>query len=187
MQLPCRFSRLPCRFSRPAVRLVRHLSPAPSASWDPSRIRHSLDEGAAAIRLTVRLPEDAVLETTGQVGESLMGALEAADLSDVWPGGACGGMCACSTCRVVVLHAPQPPPPREEEEEDMLDVAATAAAKLADADEDANAALLDQYLDGASRLACQWELRPSDDGLVIELPEDVCNVLEVPLWLRGSR
>ncbi len=32
-------------------------------------------------------------------GQTVMEALAAADLSDVWPGGACGGIAQCSTCR----------------------------------------------------------------------------------------
>ena len=71
----------------------------------------------------------------------------------------------------------------------MLDTAAAASAKLAggDGDCDLSASVLDSYLSENSRLACQWELRAEDDGLVIALPDDVCNMLEVPLWLRGSR
>ena len=65
----------------------------------------------------------------------------------------------------------------------MLDTAATAAARQPDAD----LAAAQAYQDEASRLACQLELRAEDGGLVITLPEDVLNVLEVPLWLRGDR
>mgnify|MGYP002839275696 CR=1 FL=1 len=56
-------------------------------------------------------------------------------------------------------------------------------ARQPDADEDAAAA----YVDESSRLACQLLLRPEDSGLVVALPDDVLNILEVPLWLRGSR
>jgi hypothetical protein len=44
-----------------------------------------------------------------------------------------------------------------------------------------------RYLAENSRLACQLVLRAEDDGLELSLPEDVTNVLEVPLWMRGSR
>ena len=48
-------------------------------------------------------------------------------------------------------------------------------------------AAVEQYLVASSRLACQLVLQPEHDGLEITLPDDVCNVLEVPLWLRNSR
>jgi ferredoxin len=166
------------------------LVPAPSVEWDPSRARAvPVDPSAgpsaaeATIGLTIRLPEDAVLQARGAVGDTLLNVLAAADLSDVWPGGACGGACQCSTCRVVVERAPLPLPPRGEEEEDMLDTAASAAARQPDADADA----ADAYLAPESRLACQLVLRAGDDGLEVTLPDDVLNILEVPLWLRGSR
>jgi 2Fe-2S ferredoxin len=138
---------------------------------------------AATVEITVLLPEEAVLRTQAVVGATLLEALGAADLSDVWEGGACGGMCACSTCRVVVQTAPTPLPDRGEDEEDMLDTAATAAA----VQEGGDASAGDAYLNESSRLACQLVVRPGDDGLVVQLPDDVLNVLEVPLWLRGSR
>ena len=171
------------RVVRSVQPLRRWLTPAPSASWDPSRVPNKVTAGS--ISLVIRLPEDAVMETSAHPGQTLMEALEAADLSDVWPGGACGGACSCSTCRIIVISAPCSPAPREEEEEDMLDTAATAAFRLA-APKDAEEVLA-AYLADNSRLACQWILRPEDDGLVIELPDDVCNILEVPLWLRGGR
>ena len=61
--------------------------------------------------------------------------------------------------------------------------AATAAARLPDAEPEAGEA----FLADESRLACQLELRPEDSGLVVALPDDVLNILEVPIWLRGSR
>ena len=165
----------------------RLLTPAPSAAWDPSRERRpppSIEKKATDVLVTLMLPEDAALEVHATPGSTLLDALEAADLSDVWDTrGACGGACQCSTCRVVVVSAPAPLPPRSEDEDDMLDTAASAAARQPDADPD----VADAYLDEASRLACQLELRPEDSGLVVTLPDDVLNVLEVPLWLRGSR
>ena len=170
---------------RPLLRVTsRFLTPAPSKSWDPGRTSHapSVVATSETIAVTVHLPEEQVLELRAAVGGTLMDALEQADLSDVWPGGACGGMCSCSTCRVVVEEGAAALPERQEEEEDMLDVAAAAAARSADAEGAA-----DHYLDATSRLGCQITLRREDDGLVIRLPDDVTNVLEVPLWLRGSR
>lgn len=116
------------------------------------------------------------METRAEVGTTLLAALEASDLNDVWEGGACGGACNCSTCRVVVRSAPAPLAPREEDELDMLDDAALQADSLEAAE---------TYLSDESRLACQLTLRPEDDGLVIELPEDIVNMMEVPLFMRN--
>ncbi|KAJ1456896.1 hypothetical protein M885DRAFT_516473 [Pelagophyceae sp. CCMP2097] len=138
---------------------------------------------AAAVRVTVRLPEGSELTVSAVADQTLLEALQGADLSDVWPGGACGGSCSCSTCRVAVDAAPQPLEAPSEGELDMLDTAATALSmQWPDASAKAEAFRFE-----TSRLACQVTLRPGDDGLVVALPEDVCNVLEVPLWLRGSR
>ena len=130
----------------------------------------------STVGITVRLPEDAVMETRAAVGMTLLEALEAADLNDIWEGGACGGACNCSTCRVVVHAAPAPLAAREEDELDMLDSAALQADSLAAAE---------TYLSDGSRLACQLTLRAEDDGIVVELPGDVVNMLEVPLWMRN--
>ena len=86
------------------------LTPAPSVEWDPSRKRPApLPATANDLTITLMLPEDAALEVRAPVGSTLLDALEAADLSDVWDTrGACGGACSCSTCRVVVVSAPTP-------------------------------------------------------------------------------
>jgi len=73
------------------------------------------------------------------------------------------------------------------DELDMLDSAAAAISRQADAAGEDGAAVAEVYLADKSRLACQLVLREEDDGLELTLPEDVLNMLEVPLWLRGSR
>ncbi len=72
--------------------------------------------------------------------------------------GACEGAMACSTCHVIVaadwygrLDA------ASEDELDMLDFAAGLTA--------------------TSRLACQIEITPELDGLVVSLPKDTQNML----------
>lgn len=87
---------------------ARWLAPAPSADWDPSRKTAAAERsgGGATISLTLHLPEDAVLQIDrAPVGATLLEVLESdlADLSDVFKGGACGGLCNCSS-------APPPPP-----------------------------------------------------------------------------
>ena len=180
----CKFSIMLRLRTRILATQRRALTPAPSAAWDPSRKAAVPPSTATTVNISLELPEDAIAEVSAKSGSTLMDALAAADLSDVYDmRGACGGACQCSTCRVVIVAAPAPLPPRGEQEEDMLDTAATAASRQPDADEDAAAA----YLDENSRLACQLVLRPQDDGLIVRLPDDVLNILEVPLWLRGSR
>ena len=176
-----RISRCYRHVHRYAAPLSRQLTPAPAASWDPAAERRRASALGQTIGITVRLPEDAVLETRARVGFTLLEALEAADLSDVWEGGACGGACNCSTCRVMIDACPVTLRPRGEEEEDMLDTAATATERLG------NDHMAGEYLLDASRLACQLTLQAEHDGLILTLPDDVTNVLEVPLWLRGSR
>jgi len=72
--------------------------------------------------------------------------------------GACEGAMACSTCHVIVDDAwidrlPDP----SEDEEDMLDFAAGLKA--------------------TSRLGCQIEMTEELDGLVVQLPKEVRNML----------
>jgi len=72
--------------------------------------------------------------------------------------GACEGAMACSTCHVIVDEAwierlPEP----SEDEDDMLDLAAGLTAN--------------------SRLGCQIEMSDDLDGLVVQLPREVRNML----------
>lgn len=60
---------------------------------------------------------------------------------------ACGGVCACSTCHVIVKEGFSSLAPAEEREEDMLDNA--------------------PFLSRTSRLACQAEVHAD---LVVEIP-----------------
>ena len=60
----------------------------------------------------------------------------------------------------------------EEDEEDMLD----SAANQQDEPED--------FLEHA-RLGCQIELTAAMDGMVVQVPELMTNMMEIPLWLRS--
>jgi 2Fe-2S ferredoxin len=84
--------------------------------------------------------------------------LEIAHEHDIDIEGACEGAMACSTCHVIVDDAwidrlPDP----SEDEEDMLDFAAGLKAN--------------------SRLGCQIEMTEDLDGLVVQLPKEVRNML----------
>uniref|UniRef100_A0A7S3ZF78 2Fe-2S ferredoxin-type domain-containing protein n=1 Tax=Lotharella globosa TaxID=91324 RepID=A0A7S3ZF78_9EUKA len=129
----------------------------------------------ASVTLHVVTPEDSEVSVSAVPGEFIMQALERADLSDFWDGGACGGSCSCSTCRVILtdeLYAAVPEP--EENEIDMLE---SAAAQEESPEEQ------DAFLKKA-RLACQVEVTAEMDGARLVLPEDTRNMLEVPLWMR---
>ena len=115
---------------------------------------------------------------TAAPGESLMEFLSRSDVSDSWTdAGACGGACACSTCRVVIVEPwrAQVPEPSDEEL-DMLDSAAREHARHGGNEH--------EFLDG-SRLSCQISLTQSLDGLRVCLVGVGPNMLEVPLWLRN--
>ncbi len=74
--------------------------------------------------------------------------------------GACGGVMACSTCHVIVDPgwAARLDPP-DDEEDQMLDLA--------------------WGLTATSRLGCQITLTDALDGLVVSLPDETRNVLDV--------
>jgi 2Fe-2S ferredoxin len=67
---------------------------------------------------------------------------------------ACGGVCACSTCHVIVKEGYEKLEPASEREEDMLDNAACLTTR--------------------SRLACQVEVH---DDLVVEIPPMTRNLV----------
>ena len=70
---------------------------------------------------------------------------------------ACGGVCACSTCHVVVNKGLKSLSPAEDDEEDMLDLVFG--------------------LKHTSRLCCQIIMTPALDGLTLRLPEASRNLL----------
>ena len=74
--------------------------------------------------------------------------------------GACGGVAACSTCHVIVdpVWASRLGPP-DDEEDQMLDLAWGLAP--------------------TSRLGCQIVLTDALDGLVVSLPNETRNMLDV--------
>ena len=91
----------------------------------------------------------------GQAGDSL---LDLAHANSIDIEGTCEGQMACSTCHVIVdpdwFDRLDPP---SDDEEDMLDLAIGLTA--------------------TSRLGCQVVLRDELDGLVVELPASVVNMM----------
>ena len=80
-------------WSRMVLPAISSLHPGPAALPQGDHLRR--------LHVCIRFPDDTEKTVEGvNPGETLLHALEAADLSDVWPGGACGGSCSCSTCRV---------------------------------------------------------------------------------------
>jgi ferredoxin len=129
------------------------------------------------IAVTVRFPDDTEKIVESSTGQTLLEALETADLSDVWPGGACGGSCSCSTCRVFIGEKwIDLMPPAQDDELDMLDSAVVQDAKAMGSEV--------EEVPGA-RLACQIEITGEMDGIEVVLPESMHNMLEIPLWLRN--
>ena len=96
MLLPA--SHRPRGWSRMVVPAISSLHPGPAALPQGDHLRR--------LHVCIRFPDDTEKTVEGvNPGETLLQALEAADLSDVWPGGACGGSCSCSTCRVRISLA----------------------------------------------------------------------------------
>jgi 2Fe-2S ferredoxin len=84
----------------------------------------------------------------GQVGDSLMEAIRACDLEEIFA--ICGGCCSCATCHVYVdpLHA-EGLPAIGSNEDDLLACSRHRTAR--------------------SRLSCQIRLTPELDGLRVEI------------------
>ncbi|SLN49410.1 ferredoxin family 2Fe-2S iron-sulfur cluster binding protein [Oceanibacterium hippocampi] len=106
-------------------------------------------------KVTFVTPQGKHIEVVAQLGETL---LELAHRSNIDIEGACEGCLACSTCHVIVAaddydRLPEP----SEDEEDMLDLAFG--------------------LTPTSRLGCQIVVTEEIDGLVVNLPTEVHNMM----------
>ncbi len=103
-----------------------------------------------SVRVQFTDPKGAVIEASGEVGDSLLKLGQAHGLPLE---GTCEGQMACSTCHVIVAaewfdRLEQ----ASEEEEDMLDFAAGVRR--------------------TSRLSCQIELTEALDGLAVTIPSE---------------
>ncbi len=108
-------------------------------------------------RMTFVEPGGNRREVEAPAGKTVLGIAEANDI-DIE--GACEGCMACATCHVIVEPAfyERMDPPTDAEE-DMLDLAFD--------------------LMPTSRLGCQIVLTAELDGLVVNLPSDVRNLLDI--------
>jgi ferredoxin-2, mitochondrial len=110
-------------------------------------------DDAPTITLTFLQPDDTTRQVPARVGETL---LQTAHRNDIDLEGACEGVCACSTCHLILppdLYGTLPDP--SEDEEDMLDMAFG--------------------LTETSRLGCQITVTSDMDGAILEMPKATRN------------
>ena len=114
---------------------------------------------APTVQLTIVNPDDSETKISARVGETL---LQSAHRTGVEMEGACEGVCACSTCHVIL---------EQELYENLLDTMEDAA--LSEDEED----MLDMAfgLQQTSRLGCQITVTEGMDGSVITLPKATRN------------
>ena len=114
-------------------------------------------------RLTF-MPMDVTLEVHPDQlpasGEGLPGSiLDIALANGIDVDHACGGVCACSTCHVIIREGEGSCPEPTEDEEDMLDLAWGVAP--------------------TSRLGCQIVVTDALDGLIVALPRETNNQMDI--------
>ena len=136
---------------RLVVRQRALLSPTTPVRWHGGAAAAAKD--APSISLSFRLADDSIKTVDARIGESL---LQTAHRHDIDLEGACEGVCACSTCHLILPHdiydaLPEP----SEDEEDMLDMAFG--------------------LTETSRLGCQIIVTEDMEGFVLELPKATRN------------
>jgi ferredoxin len=113
----------------------------------------TLAKDAPSISVTFIQPDNSRKSVTARVGESL---LQVAHNHEIELEGACEGVCACSTCHLILpmdLYDSIPEP--SEDEEDMLDMAFG--------------------LTTTSRLGCQITVTEAMDGVEFEMPKATRN------------
>jgi len=103
---------------------------------------------APVVSVTFILPDGSPKEVDARLGESF---LQTAQRNDIDLEGACEGVCACSTCHIILadeVYDSLPEP--SEDEEDMLDMAFG--------------------LTDTSRLGCQMKVTDEMKGTVMKVP-----------------
>jgi ferredoxin len=141
---------------------VRHAVWTPSSTaiqalFHQSYRNHGSDASSEkhqeSITIQWKQRDGSVVTTPATLGSSL---LNVAHKHDIDLEGACAGVCACSTCHVILdqsVYDDLPEP--SEDEEDMLDQAFG--------------------LTGTSRLGCQICLEKKHDGMLVTLPKATRN------------
>lgn len=112
-----------------------------------------LASNADYVTINWLLKDGSELAAPARVGSNLMRAAQAEGIELE---GACEGVCACSTCHIILtMDKYEQLPEPSEEEEDMLDLAFGLTA--------------------TSRLGCQVVVTPEHDGMVVQLPKATRN------------
>ncbi|KAL7456184.1 hypothetical protein ACHAWC_007703 [Mediolabrus comicus] len=114
---------------------------------------------APTVQLTFVNPDDSEMKIAARVGETL---LQSAHRTGIEMEGACEGVCACSTCHVIL---------QQDMYDNLLDKLEDAA--LSEDEED----MLDMAfgLSHTSRLGCQITVTDEMDGAVVTLPKATRN------------
>jgi ferredoxin-2, mitochondrial len=144
-------SRIPihaCTQQRPSIPSMIHNA---AVRWHGDS---SVPHDAPTVNVTFQQPDGTTHVTVpARIGESL---LETAHRNAIDLEGACEGVCACSTCHLILPQAIYDTlPESSENEEDMLDMAFG--------------------LTTTSRLGCQIKVTPEMDGVVFEMPKATRN------------
>mmetsp|Transcript_265 Transcript_265/g.733 ORF Transcript_265/g.733 Transcript_265/m.733 type:complete len:186 (-) Transcript_265:1226-1783(-) len=129
---------------------ARSTSPPSTKRWHGGP---AIGDDAPTVSVTFVQPDDTQRVVQARVGESL---LQVAHRHDIDLEGACEGVCACSTCHLIL----EPDlfdslEEASEDEEDMLDMAFG--------------------LTETSRLGCQITVREDMEGAVLEMPKATRN------------
>ena len=144
-------------FGRQGISLIRSGTTRFSKSQSLGAIRYhggpSIPKDAPTVNVTFVQPDETLKVVQARVGESL---LQTAHRNDIDLEGACEGVCACSTCHLIlpqeVYDSVEEP---SEDEEDMLDMAFG--------------------LTDTSRLGCQITVTEEMDGVSFEMPKATRN------------
>lgn len=133
----------------------RHFNPTTAAAaairWHGGP---SVPKGAPTVHVTFIQPDNTKKTVDAIVGESL---LQTAHRNDIDLEGACEGVCACSTCHIILpsMEFFDSLDEASEDEEDMLDMAFG--------------------LSETSRLGCQIIVREDMEGVELEMPKATRN------------
>ena len=136
--------------SKRVLQRLRTTTTTPRIRWHGGP---TVSKDAPTVNVTFLQPDETKKTVQARVGETL---LQTAHRNDIDLEGACEGVCACSTCHLILsqdLYDSLPEP--SEDEEDMLDMAFG--------------------LQETSRLGCQITVSEEMEGVVLEMPKATRN------------